>query len=72
MKSVDDLFNWATERRHPNNGCVAKGVGVEMALVVGRMGEQRGTSLSQSSLTMKVGSKVTNLTTLALGLWLWR
>lgn len=53
MKLVDDLFNWATERRHPNNGCVTEGVGVEMALVVGGMGEQRGTSLSQSSLIMK-------------------
>lgn len=69
---MDDLFNWATERRHPNNGCVAEGVGVEMALVVGGMEEQRGTSLSQSWLIMKVGSKVTNLTTLALGLRLWK
>lgn len=70
VKLVDVLFNWATERGHPNNGCVAESVGAEMALVEGRMGEV--ISLCQRSLIMKVGSKITNMITLALGLWLWR
>lgn len=44
VKLVDVLFNWATERGHPNNGCVAEGVGAEMALLEGRMGEERSSN----------------------------